>query len=511
MFATINNGVGYFDVMSSYDSNGDGKVTRLSFRRSLQKLNVRLTENELRGIMDKFDDAGDGHVNYGAFYRWVSPFGTKASVDVEALQCRLQHLIRESAMLRPTTFDLRDAFSLFDTGKTGLVTRGQFSTVLSDMNLSMSKGDLSYLMDRFGSQNADVDYETFAKFAKCNEKEMDTIAMRLQNRFDDIMREGVDYREVFEMFDETGSGFITRNEFKEASRQLGLPLTVTQLYALMERFSHFAGMDKICYQDVLEFVANRYRKYKKMETILPQNPRDRESIDGSNHDGFRQMTTSRNAERGQIALRSGQTSLVPPRTIEKWLDKKATDKQREAFAEVFTAIHEYDQNMSFLGNAIVDHTDNTLSRLVSHLPYDIAGTVKSTVNRNKRKERRSRTRYKSEDKYSTGSESVSSDSDDDNRVRSRRKARKKGGTTRRNGRESDDSDYERNTRYSSNRRRRKQTNNERYSSGHRRSDKYESSDDNATRSRQKHTTRNKGSSRRSSRRSRYQYSSESDY
>lgn len=239
--------------------------------------------------------------------------------------------------------------------------------------------------------------------------------------------------------------------------------------------------------------------------ILPQNPRDRESIDGSNHDGFRQKATLNTVERGQIPMRHGQTSLIPSRTIEKWLDKKATDKQREAFAEVFTAIHDYDQNTSFFGDAIVDHTDNSFSRLVSHLPYDVAGTINSTVNRNRRKKRRSHSRRSSVNEELSSSESSSSDSDNYSRTRDRRSVRKR--ERRARGSDSDDSDHG----YSSNRRSRKKHINDRRSSPkRRRGGKYDSSDDNESHVSRRHTTKKRGGSRRSSQRNRYQYSSDSD-
>eukprot|EP00943_MAST-04B_sp_MAST-4B-sp1_P000087 g87.t1 len=421
LFSTINNGVGYFDVFSSCDHNGDGKVTRLNFRKSLKKLNIKLQEDELRQMMDKFDSAGNGHVDYGAFYRWVAPFGSKASVDVEALQSRLQHLIRESAMMRPSTFDMRDAFSNFDHGNTGLVSRNQFSRSLKDMNLSLSKGELSYLMDRFGRQGHNVNYQTFANFAKCNENEMDTISLRLQSRFDDIAREGIDYREVFEMFDERGTGFITRNEFKEAARQLGLPLTSTQLFALMERFSHFAGGDKISYHDILEFVGFRHKKLSRTSIVaVVQHPRNRETINGSGHDGFQYTRRDQETKNESNNHLLHADSLFPPRTVEKWLDRKATDKQREAFSEIFSAIHQYDKVSSYLGDAIVDHTTNTVSRFVSHLPYELAGTKTSTLSR-RRKNQKNRRRPKDRDmEYSRDYSDYESYSDSDSGTRRRR-------------------------------------------------------------------------------------------
>ena len=377
LFETVNNGVSFYDAFAEVDKSGDGRVTRFQFRKTLKILNIVLPEEELRAVMDRFDLEKDGRVVYGSFYQWASPHGSKASIDADALQSRLQHRIREAAMLYPAGFDLRRPFSYFDSGNVGLVSRGQFQRVLKEMNLAVSKGELSYLMDRFGRDRSSVDYFTFAKFARCDEEEMDTIAVRVSARFDDIAREGLDYREVFSMFDIDNSGFITRYEFKEAVRQLGLPLTVPQLHALMERFSHFAGGDKVSYQDVFDFVGVRYRA-----TMTPMTAKAvarvaaRETVDGSGHDGL-------NSAAFETLKATTQNGFFAPRTVEKWLESSASSQQKKAFASIYSSLNRYERRMqSSTPIAVFDHTNNLVSKVASHLPYQIA-TATSSYNRNK--------------------------------------------------------------------------------------------------------------------------------
>ena len=377
LYTTTNSGVGFYDVFADVDTNGDGRVSRFRFRETLKRLCITLEEEEYRALMDKFDTESDGRVNYGSFYRWASPFGSKVAIDTDALQCRLQHRIREAAMIHPAGFDLRKPFSYFDTGNVGLVTRGEFKRAMDDLNMSISKGELSYLMDRFGRDRQTVDYFTFAKFAKCDEAEMDIIAHRLHSRFDDIAREGLDYREVFSMFDTKLSGFISRFEFKEAARQLGLPITLPQLHALMERFGHFAGGDQVSYQDVFDFVNVRYGTTSASSTGLPQiiSNQTRDSVDGNGLDGLDTKTF-------ETALAIRESNFFAPSTVERWLENSASKKQKEAFSSIYESLNRFDSRRgagaNMTGIAIFDHRDNSVSKMVSHLPFQTAvlGTSK---------------------------------------------------------------------------------------------------------------------------------------
>ena len=78
----------------------------------------------------------------------------------------------------------------------------------------------------------------------------------------------MDPRAAFEVFDcEPGrngvpggadaTGFVSRREFREAARTLGIPLTEAELYAVMQRFACVGDADRVGYNDVLRFVRSR--------------------------------------------------------------------------------------------------------------------------------------------------------------------------------------------------------------------------------------------------------------
>ena len=89
------------------------------------------------------------------------------------------------------------------------------------------------------------------------------------------------------MFDRSNSGFISQREFKEAVRQLGLPLTYTQVHAMIERFVHFSDENKVGYYEFLDNVAIRQRHTSSRQaTKLLMGTTKPLSVNGSGYDGL---------------------------------------------------------------------------------------------------------------------------------------------------------------------------------------------------------------------------------
>ena len=210
------------------------------------------------------------------------------------------------------------------------------------------------------------------------------------------------------MFDRSSTGFITQREFKEAVRQLGLPLTFTQVHALMERFVHFSDSNKVSFREFLDSVATRQRlASSRQATRLLMNTTKPLSVNGSGYDGLSmngdaslQIVPGRVDDRGFGANETGAGASnysrfdskrlgPPPRTIEKWLNESASRAEREKFADVYDSISQYDRDEKQRqapwydgdekegqggGSALVDHRNNQIVRVVSHVPYDIANS-----------------------------------------------------------------------------------------------------------------------------------------
>jgi Ca2+-binding EF-hand superfamily protein len=191
------------------DRNGSGRLSRRAFRKVVSgPLGVELSnEDKVVALMDKFDVAMDGFVDYAAFCRFASPngalggtgaFGTQGSiVDSAAFSKRLQRKIRELALYTNGAnmngkyhFDLRRPFERFDIARSGNISRGNFKKALADAGIGISNGEMAYIRDRFTGGTGAIDYNSFCRFAKCDEIEFDSLSQRIATRLDNIMHEG---------------------------------------------------------------------------------------------------------------------------------------------------------------------------------------------------------------------------------------------------------------------------------------------------------------------------------
>lgn len=71
-----------------------------------------------------------------------------------------------------------------------------------------------------------------------------------------VKRDGMDYRQPYKDFDLIRSGLITREQFRAASQQLGLPLSERSLHLLMDCFTpaDVTNRHRVLYEAFFEFV-----------------------------------------------------------------------------------------------------------------------------------------------------------------------------------------------------------------------------------------------------------------
>ena len=125
----------------------------------------------------------------------------------------------------------------------------QLSIVLTPLEI----GNISRKFDRHG--NDTVDYLDFCRFVSIDAREMEIVASKLASKFSELRRRGVVAAATFEVYDLGRTGFVNRRDFREASRQLQLPMTENQLEALMGRFSHQGDSELVSWSEFVTFVS----------------------------------------------------------------------------------------------------------------------------------------------------------------------------------------------------------------------------------------------------------------
>ena len=85
------------------------------------------------------------------------------------------------------------------------------------------------------------------------------------------------------MNDSGNTGYVSSEDFKDAIRQLGLPMTESQTTSLAAKFAHGATRDRINYNEFLQFM-NRSVPFLDLSSSMIDRTRLDNSIDRASFD-----------------------------------------------------------------------------------------------------------------------------------------------------------------------------------------------------------------------------------
>ena len=155
--------------------------------------------------------------------------------------------VSPQCMQRYGDHDYTTLFKCHDSRGCGFITAAAFFQILTnEMGLGITHDAFSKLLSRFCTQKSFtrtenlVDYKSFCAWLRIRDdrglnqpdalNEMEkTVMVKIKNRFQELSRDGTQIWETYAMFDIHRSGEISLPEFRESSRQLGLPITAEEM------------------------------------------------------------------------------------------------------------------------------------------------------------------------------------------------------------------------------------------------------------------------------------------
>ena len=219
-----------------------------------------------------------------------------------------------------------------------------------------------------------VPYRIFVRIIELDESEMGALAARLRDRFEQLSRgagRSAGYgsaRDAFAMFDLERSGFIARREFREAARQLGLPVLATSLEGLMDRFAQFGDPERINYTAFLKFVS-RAASQPSVDfgaTVAERHLAVGHGV-GDRNDGNK-LETEAGAVGGAgydgLGLHGRdmhvETDPLADANVDHWLATAATPADRRSFKRLHRSLRRFQDDRNGrgrTGDEIDDHDD----------------------------------------------------------------------------------------------------------------------------------------------------------
>ena len=247
-------------MFKKLDANDDGKLDSNELARGLAKLDMKLSQSDVKRLMARYDDDGDGYMDYAEFVDFMEGHHKKYE-RIKPFVDKLRQMIKRKSHKRG---GMRDAFEHFDRAGTGFIGKDDFARGLDRLGFDLSKAEARRLQECFDLDgDGRISYIEFVDFAAETSGEatsvkrkgnIDDIADNLKALIRKARRKGIDYKQSFEHFDTDYSGDIDKKHFQKGLRALKFDLSDGQVRQLMARFES-SREGHIKYRDFLRFVA----------------------------------------------------------------------------------------------------------------------------------------------------------------------------------------------------------------------------------------------------------------
>eukprot|EP00903_Cladosiphon_okamuranus_P013950 g12974.t1 len=355
----------YHGMFRLSDDTGSGLVTPDVFRHTLNMLGSRLTQDEAQMVADRLAARPDGLVDYEELYRlllktpppqhlckrpavtpyagggalfWPPPAVLPSTVFaagilgpgvdgadrgdpvLEEVASRVRQRVLEKTQLWGPSFSLSRQFEFHDPRNRGMVTVEDFLSVMEQLGVYLSCQETEHLrrlFDRYG--DGAIDYSDFCQRIMFDRQGMEALASKINARFSELRRRGVDIRSAFDMYDLSKTGFVTRRDFREAMRKLQVPVTEHQLQSLCSRFGRLGDPDSVSYEDLFFFAHSAMPD-------LSTTSGGRAAVDGNGYDGIR------GAGSGPILARDN---------VQRWYNGVASGEEQRLFDSIYGRLRSF--------------------------------------------------------------------------------------------------------------------------------------------------------------------------
>eukprot|EP01029_Cantina_marsupialis_P028671 TRINITY_DN777860_c0_g1_i1.p1 TRINITY_DN777860_c0_g1~~TRINITY_DN777860_c0_g1_i1.p1 ORF type:complete len:1044 (-),score=324.99 TRINITY_DN777860_c0_g1_i1:749-3778(-) len=267
------------NAFRSVDVDHSGSISYDEFREALERFGIRVSDEEFKILVKRYDTDGDGMIQYREFNdRFGAVLHPKQTADIidqsDVGAARRRALLRAHASasaakpgvkqvveeiqskLAAKVFEqfskVRSSFRTFDLNGDGRISRSEFKTVMARFGLQLSESELDALMDEYElDEDGNITYEEFAeKFGRVFMPSLDpadtflnasgksrTMPMtrRIKDQLDSSVLSSVSrLRGAFKRYDCDDSGSINPTGFRRVLEVNGFVLDTPEFMKLVK-------------------------------------------------------------------------------------------------------------------------------------------------------------------------------------------------------------------------------------------------------------------------------------
>ena len=258
-------------AFEDFDVDDSGEIDKDEFHEGLAKFGLTMTLHEADLILKRFVGRRANHVLYRDFVRMIEDRSTYVTdggrtryrVD-EAAVIKVRRALRG---LSETIYgdEYWRVFEEFDVNGDKSISRSEFRRGMEQLDLRLSSSEIKDVIDVFDADgDGEISYQEFVAFCREEDTETKRLLDRVRSEFVRLAdagpyasRTGVpSMRPVFQEFDRSHRGCITRHEFKQGVQLLGLKLSQREVEQVLQHLDA-DGNGEISYIEFETFVDER--------------------------------------------------------------------------------------------------------------------------------------------------------------------------------------------------------------------------------------------------------------
>jgi len=131
---------------SLFDSDGDGLISTKDIGKVMRALGQNLTEDDLSKLVKRVEAKGGSQIDFPKF---------------------LSLMEEKKKETKDSEDDIKKAFEVFDTEKTGKISVGEFRHVITNLGEKMTDAEADELIADANPSGDQIDYHSFIKKNYC--------------------------------------------------------------------------------------------------------------------------------------------------------------------------------------------------------------------------------------------------------------------------------------------------------------------------------------------------------
>jgi Ca2+-binding EF-hand superfamily protein len=378
--------ISFADIKRVFDPDNNGNIDKYEFMNAIKSLRLDFNQIEMEMLIKSMNFIDDSNrIDTFYFIRKLERAGIEDENQEEQILGNFIESIKKSGM------SLKNVFELFDSSGEGMIGKDEFKFALNQLNLNISDETISKILwiitgDQLIEQ---INYNQFCeifdsrtKYLTMKNKKNNQIKNTLKidwktNLFasivDSLKRNGMTFKQAFDLLDIRKSGDITYEEFGAFIRKINTNFTLEEIESLfnvldINKSGRISSDEFTRGLEDCEFKIGLFKKMMENQEFSSNN-----NINTNNYDNNSNVNNSNNNNISKISnlINENTNNFKVPNSVSKIVGNKYEHKsqileEKEKYyqykiQQMRTRIDELEKNNKEVSKQLEDYATKHIS------------------------------------------------------------------------------------------------------------------------------------------------------